>query len=282
MPDGTASRLSFEKLSPRGIPWPTWCRSLLALIDRLAQAVDIDAVFRRAQLSAIPVPGTGKPQGTTAEFFAFWGAVEQMGVEADLGLRLGVETLTELSGRLDLGGTAFADARREGLGEARALQASLLSRTDLDWIVRMARLRLRFEWVLADEVPPPLVTDLSVRVHPRGRSAWDYEADKAEKRIELTRRRIHEAALRRHFRCEIKFDAPNDVLVFDDASLVHCRLVTIVTCSSSPVLLPGLELAVAQDQRGQTLVQGIVPTRALRVDVRRPSGDEQHREVRSE
>jgi transcriptional regulator GlxA family with amidase domain len=32
------------------------------------------------------------------------------------------------------------------------------------------------------------------------------------RRIELTRRRANEAMLRRHFRCELHFDAPRDVL----------------------------------------------------------------------
>ena len=66
----------------------------LALFDRLAQAVDVDMVLRCAKLprSRFSVP---KPQGTTAEFFALWRAVEQSGAEADLGLRLGVETLSD-------------------------------------------------------------------------------------------------------------------------------------------------------------------------------------------
>jgi hypothetical protein len=50
-----------------GLPIP------IALIDRLAQAADIDAVFRKAQLPRSWF-GSGKPQGTTAEFFALWRA----------------------------------------------------------------------------------------------------------------------------------------------------------------------------------------------------------------
>src|SRR5258706_4004888 len=66
----------------------------LALFDRLAQAVDIDAVLRCAKLPRSRFR-VAKPQGTTAEVFALWRAVEQSGAEADLGLRLGVETLTD-------------------------------------------------------------------------------------------------------------------------------------------------------------------------------------------
>jgi len=66
----------------------------LAVFDRLARAVDVDSVLRRAKLPRSRFR-VAKPQGTTAEFFALWRAVEQSGVDADLGLRLGVEALSD-------------------------------------------------------------------------------------------------------------------------------------------------------------------------------------------
>jgi Arabinose-binding domain of AraC transcription regulator, N-term len=66
----------------------------LALFDRLARAVDVDTVLRRAQVPRSRF-NAAKPQGTTAEFFALWRAVEQSGADTDIGLRPGVETLSD-------------------------------------------------------------------------------------------------------------------------------------------------------------------------------------------
>ena len=113
----------------------------LALIDRLAQAVDIDAVFRRAQLPRSRFR-TGKPQGTTAEFFAFWRAVEHIGVEADLGLRLGVETLTEYQ---DVSTLAVLHSPTLGEGLEKLVRYKRLCCPEQIWIDRAdGEARLRF------------------------------------------------------------------------------------------------------------------------------------------
>ena len=60
----------------------------VALFNRIAQAVDVDMVLRCARLPRSRFR-VARPQGSTAEFFALWRAVEQSGADADLGLRLG-------------------------------------------------------------------------------------------------------------------------------------------------------------------------------------------------
>ena len=75
------------------------------------------------------------------------------------------------------------------------------------------------------------------------------------RRLELARRRANEAALQRHFRCELRFDAPHDLMVFDAATLslpfVHRNAQLLA------VLLPGLELALAQDDHARTLADDV-------------------------
>lgn len=75
------------------------------------------------------------------------------------------------------------------------------------------------------------------------------------RRIELTRRRANEGMLRRHFGCELRFDAPHDVMVFDEAALALPMVNRNAQLLS--VLLPGLELAVAQDHHRETLVDDV-------------------------
>jgi len=71
--------------------------------------------------------------------------------------------------------------------------------------------RVRFEWLLAQEDDPALLIDVCF--------AWC--GDRAARRpgdpthaIEFKRPASHRAIYEEHFRCDVKFDAPNNVLVF--------------------------------------------------------------------
>ena len=222
------------------------------LLDRLARAVDIDAVLRRARLPRSRFR-VDRPQGTTAEFFALWRAVEQSGAEADIGLRLGVETLSDYHDDVAILSTLHSTNLGEGLQKlARYKQLVCPEKV---WIaIADGEARLRFEWLLAEDDPPTLVTDLIfafiLRLAQRGTGK-----PVKPQRIELTRRRANETMLRRHFGCEIRFDAPHDLMVFDEATLA----LPMVNRNSQllSVLLPGLELAVVQDDRERTLVDDV-------------------------
>jgi AraC-like DNA-binding protein len=222
-----------------------------ALLDRLARVVDIDDVLRRAELPRSRFLGA-RPHGTTAEFFAFWRAAEESGAPPDTGLRLGVDTLAEYED-VSILATLYSPTLGEGLDKlVRYKRLCCPERISIERGDDEAR--LRFEWILTDEVAPALVTDLLfayvVAVAQRGTK----RAVKP-RRVELTRRRANEAILRRHFRSEIHFDAPHDALVFDEATLALPMAQRSAQLLS--VLLPGLELAVAQDKRGQTLVDDV-------------------------
>ena len=68
----------------------------LDLFDRLrAAGLDVDAILHHAKLprARFSVP---KPEGTTAEFFALWDAVEHVaGDDPSLGLGIGVAVLPD-------------------------------------------------------------------------------------------------------------------------------------------------------------------------------------------
>lgn len=222
-----------------------------ALFDRLAPEVDVDTVLRRAQLPRSRFRVT-KPEGTTAEFFALWRAVEQSGGAADLGLRLGVEALSDYE---DVPILAALHSATLGEGFQKLARYKRLTCPEKVWIdLADGEVRLRFEWLLAEEDPPTLVTDLLfsfiLSIAQRGTTK-----PVKPRRIELTRRRVNEAMLRRHFRCELRFDAPHDVMVFDAATLAlpmvnrNPRLLSL--------LLPGLELAVAEHDQERTLIDDV-------------------------
>ncbi len=115
--------------------------------------------------------------------------------------------------------------------------------------------------------PPTLLTDLIfagvVNLAQRGTMTpvWP-------RRLAFTRRRANEAILRRHFRCELRFDAPHDLMVFDEATLalpmVHRNAQLLA------VLVPGLDLALSQDDPARTLADRRT-RRSGQDDLRRPS-----------
>ena len=223
----------------------------LALFDRLARAVDVEMVLRCAKLPRSRFR-VAKPQATTAEFFALWAAVEQSGADADLGLRLGAEAL---SGYDDVAVLAALHSATLGEGLQKLARYKRLVCPEKVWIdVEDGEARLRFEWLLAVEDPPTLVTDLLfafvLSLARRGTTK-----PVRPRRIELTRRRANEAMLRRHFRCELRFDAPHDLMVFDEATLALPMVNRNAQLLS--VLLPGLELAVAKDGHERTLVDDV-------------------------
>jgi AraC-like DNA-binding protein len=222
-----------------------------ALFDRLARVVDVDRVLGRAKLPRSRFR-VARPQGTTAEYFALWRAVEQSGADADLGLRLGVEALSDYQ---DVAVLAALHSATLGEGLQKLARYKRLVCPEQVWIdVEDGEARLRFEWLLAEEDPPTLVTDLFFAFVLRLAQRGTTEPVKPT-RIELTRRRVNEAMLRRHFRCELRFDAPHDLMVFDQATLALPMVDRNAQLLS--VLLPGLELAVAKDDPGRTLVDDV-------------------------
>jgi AraC-like DNA-binding protein len=224
----------------------------LDLFDRLARAgLDVDAILHRAGLprSRFSVP---RPQGTSAEFFALWRAVEEESDDPSLGLRIGVEVLPDEANVVSLVAMHSATLG-EGIRKlARYKRLVCPERISIE--VTGGEARVRFEWLLAADAPPPLVTDIvfagitnlaqrgtRTRVRPR--------------RLEFMRRRGNEAMLRRHFGCELRFDAPKDVLVFDQTALALPMVRRNAQLLS--VLVPGLERAMAQDDPARTLADDV-------------------------
>jgi AraC-like DNA-binding protein len=91
------------------------------------------------------------------------------------------------------------------------------------------------------------------------------------RRIELTRRRANEEMLRKHFACDIRFDAPFDVVVFEEAALA----LPFVTGSAQVLaaLEPGLEAALRDEGASPTLLDDVRSTLGQRICGERPAVD---------
>ena len=86
-------------------------------------------------------------------------------------------------------------------------------------------------------------------------------------RIELARRRAGESMLRRHFGCDVRFDAPLDLMVFEAKALDE----PFVTHNAEllEVLVPGLEAALNDGAR--SLADDVRSTLTQRISGERPA-----------
>jgi len=224
----------------------------LDLFDRLRRAgLDVDAILRRAKLPRSRF-SVSKPQGTTAEFFALWRAVEEESDDPGLGLRIGVEVLPDEQNVVSLAAMHSATLG-EGLHKlARYKRLVCPEQVSID--VGGGEARLRFEWLLADGAPPTLLTDI-IFAGVTNLAQRGTKTPVRPRRLEFIRRRANEAMLRRHFRCELRFDAPHDQLVFEEEALALPMVQR--NAQLLAVLLPGLEQAIEHDERARTLADDV-------------------------
>jgi AraC-like DNA-binding protein len=224
----------------------------VALFARLERAgLDVGAVLRRANLPRSQF-NVASPLGTTAQFFALWRAVEESNADPSLGLRLGVKALTDPENFVALS-ALHSPTIGDGL-QKLARYKRMVCPDRLTMEVDDGEARLLLKWLFAEGSPPTLLVDLVfagvLRLVQQG-------TRKPVKplRLEVTRRRANEARLRRHFRCDVRFDAPHDALVFDQADLA----LPMVNRNAQflAVLLPGLEDQFAQQGRTRSLTDDV-------------------------
>jgi AraC-like DNA-binding protein len=237
-----------------------------SLPDRFARlGVDVDELLRRAQIPRSRF-AVARPFGTTTELFALWRAVEECATSGDLGLRAGADPLPQ-----HLNVATLAALHSPTLGEALrklARYKRLVCPEQVTIEVTRGEARVRFEWLLADSQPPAMLMDIIfsgiVGLAQRGTGT-----SLRPRRIELTRRPAKEEMLRNHFACDIRFDAPFDLLVFDEAALA----LPFVTRSAQllAVLEPGLEAALQEEGARRTLVDDVRSTLAQRICGERPA-----------
>jgi AraC-like DNA-binding protein len=233
-------------MTPDLVPLPP------AMLERFARVgLDVEAVVQRARIprSRFHEPA---PAATTAEFFALWQAVSESASGPNLGLRLGTDPLYHQQSIASLV-ALHSPTLGEGLKKlARYKRLVCPEQVTID-VVR-GEARVRFEWLLADGHPPSMLIDAMfagvVDLARRGTGTA-----LRPRRIELTRRRAHEAMLREHFGCEIGFDAPFDMIVLDEKALA----LPLVTQNAQllAILVPGLEAALEADGSSRTLADDV-------------------------
>jgi AraC-like DNA-binding protein len=234
------------------------------LLERLAAlGVDVPRVLRDAHISHDLTP---RARVTTREFFAFWHAVERWGGGRELGLRLGTEARMH---QLDVASHAACHAPTFGDAlKTFARYKRLICPEEVSVDTAGDEAHLRFHWILADEHPPLILVDATfASVVALGRRGTGTPI--SPRRIELTRRCADEAVLTRHFGCEIRFDAPIDLLVFERSVLTA----PFLTYNEDLLafLLPGLEAALNEPGMPRTLIDDVRTTLSRHLHGERPT-----------
>jgi AraC-like DNA-binding protein len=240
-----------------------------SILERLgALDVDVARVLRTANVPRSRFEG-GKARVTTAEFFALWRAIEEVGGGArDLGLRIGADPAPQHQNVASMAALASPN-----LGEALkrlARYKRLVCPEQIVIDVVRGEARVRYEWLLAEEEAPPatLIDGIFAGVLRLARQGTGKAI--APRRIELARRRDNEAMLARHFGCKVRFDAPVDLFVFDAKALAE----PFVTHNAEllEVIVPGLEAAVRKDAGGRrSLADDVRSTLSQRISGERPA-----------
>jgi AraC-like DNA-binding protein len=237
-----------------------------SLLDRLAAlGVDVSRVLQRANIARSRFEGS-KARVSTAEYFAFWRAIEELGDARDLGLRIGGETSQHQQHV-----ASMAALHSPNLGEALkrlARYKRLVCPEQITVAIVRGEARVRFEWLLAGEGPPTLLIDgvfASVALLARRGTGKPIDP----RRIELARRRAEEPMLRRHFACDVRFDAPFDLLVYEAKALDE----PFVTHNAEllEVIVPGLEAALNAGAGARSLADDVRSTLSQQISGERPA-----------
>jgi AraC-like DNA-binding protein len=114
--------------------------------------------------------------------------------------------------------------------------------------------RIGFHWVHADERLPAMLVD-GTFAHILALARQGTGKLLTPLRVELARRRSNETILKRHFGCEVSFDAAVDILVLDEAALARPFLTR--NADLYEVLLPELEAVLRERLGSSTLADDV-------------------------
>jgi AraC-like DNA-binding protein len=185
------------------------------VLERLgALGVDVAAALERAGLPSSRFT-LGSAILPTADYFAFWRAVEGFG-SPEVGLRLGSEAIP---GRLDIATIVALDSGSAGEALAKIARYKRLcmpERVQLD--IEDEEASIAFHWLHAVDDSPKVLVD-STFAHVLTLIVRGTRRSVRPLRVELARRRSNRGGLERFFGCPITFDATHDRLVFSTATL---------------------------------------------------------------
>lgn len=194
----------------------------------------------------------------TADFFKLWTAADDELADRSAGLCLGAEGIAKGYGVASVVALHAPDFRKALAALSRYKRLTCPELVEVDVVGGEATVRYR--WLQATGEVPRLLVDMTMASLLQ-LARHGTVGQVAPVRLELARRPMDKALLRRHFGCPVIFGAEHDAMVFDRAALD----VPFVTADGGAFaqVLEGLESRVASGEGFSTFVG------ALRVAIAR-------------
>lgn len=220
----------------------------------------------------------GLPQGyvnqprvllTTGELFALWRAIGEVSTNPAIGLLLGEETRTE---RFHPVGLAALSTENFGAAVDQMARFKQLTcpeeirqeKDDEEWSIR-------FRWLLADEVEPPVLIDCCF--------AWLLSVARvgagtrlSPLRVEFTQPRAHGKTIERHFGCTVLSGTPRNAIVF--RAVDAQRPFVTRNAELLAMLAPQFEAELKQESADESFVERVRRAIQQKLTGRRPTIDD--------
>ena len=202
---------------------------------------------------------------TTEELFSLYRGVEIACEDPTFGLKLGTADRVERYDPVAIA-ALYARSFRDAL-QRMARYKQLTCPEELHVIERAGECQVQFEWLLAEEDEPPLLTDLCfawvVEIARRG-SDQAIQAKRVEFKRPATNRAVYEA----HFGCEVQFGAQKNLLVFAASDLER----PFVTHNADVLAMvaPQLEAELAERLAGRSFREQVKATLKKTIAGQRP------------
>jgi AraC-like DNA-binding protein len=153
---------------------------------------------------------------TTEEMFSLYRGIFEVSRDPAIGLKLGTETRVERYDPIAIA-ALYTRSFRDALHRL-ARYKQLTCPEEVRLVERGGECLVQFIWLLADEEEPSLLVDACFAwIVSIGRRGTGLPVN--PKRIEFRRAEKHRKMHEAHFRCPVKFDAKQNVLVFSKADM---------------------------------------------------------------
>jgi AraC-like DNA-binding protein len=153
---------------------------------------------------------------TTEEMFSLYRGIREVSKDPAIGLKLGTEERVERYDPIAIA-ALYTRSFRDALHRL-ARYKQLTCPEEIRLVEREGECLVQFIWLLADEEEPSLLVDASFAwIVGIGRRGTGLPVN--PKRVEFQRAEMHREMHEAHFRCPLKFEARQNVLVFSKSDI---------------------------------------------------------------
>lgn len=189
---------------------------------------------------------------STDELFALWRAIAEVSGDPSIGLKLGSEERIERYDPIAIS-ALYTRSFRDAL-QRMARYKQLTCPEEIRLLDQGSESTVQFKWLQAKETEPPVLLDLcfawivSIGRRGTGRAISPI-------RVELDRAPSHREVYKEHFRCQVKFKAGRNALVFSRNDID--RPFVTYNADLLAMIAPQLEAELSLQHKKQTVRENV-------------------------